>query len=299
MDFRKILFPVDFSDRCRAIAPFITAIANRNRASLTLANIVEIPLLWYGAPESAYVVEINIPKLIEDAENRLAVFADELFPVLHPRTVVKEGDAASCIVEIARVSEIDLIMIPTRGRGRFRAALLGSTTTKILHDAESAVWTVAHADTAVYSEHSEWRKIVCALDTVFDGLRMLQCARSLQSSYGASICLVHAVPLLPAGKPAYRLDADITAFLKDSARQTIEKMQKDAGTEFPVFIEAGGVSSVVATAAKREEADLVLIGRGALTHIGGRLRTHAYSIIRDAACPVLSVTPDVLISPKK
>ena len=46
---------------------------------------------------------------------------------------------------------------------------------------------------------------------------------------------------------------------------------------------------VVAEAAERYQADLVLIGRGSLAKFAGRLRTHEYSIIRDAPCPVLSI----------
>jgi nucleotide-binding universal stress UspA family protein len=35
--------------------------------------------------------------------------------------------------------------------------------------------------------------------------------------------------------------------------------------------------------------DLIVIGRGVLHETLGRLRTHAYGIIRHAPCPVLSV----------
>ena len=36
-------------------------------------------------------------------------------------------------------------------------------------------------------------------------------------------------------------------------------------------------------------ADLVVIGRGIMQHVLGSLRTHVYSIIREAPCPVISV----------
>ena len=60
---------------------------------------------------------------------------------------VAEGDPGSRIVEAARASGFDLIMMPSRGRGTFRSALLGSVTAKVLHDAECAVWTAAHTET--------------------------------------------------------------------------------------------------------------------------------------------------------
>jgi nucleotide-binding universal stress UspA family protein len=66
-------------------------------------------------------------------------------------------------------------------------------------------------------------------------------------------------------------------------------MQTAAGVRFPVCLEPGKVSEVIASAAHDLNADLVLIGRGALPHIAGRLRSNVYAIIRDVRCPVLSI----------
>jgi nucleotide-binding universal stress UspA family protein len=41
--------------------------------------------------------------------------------------------------------------------------------------------------------------------------------------------------------------------------------------------------------AERVGAGLIVIGRGVHTGVLGRLRAHAYEIIRNAPCPVLSV----------
>jgi hypothetical protein len=40
--------------------------------------------------------------------------------------------------------------------------------------------------------------------------------------------------------------------------------------------------------AEENPADLVVIGRGALQELFGRMRTHVYSIIRETPCPVIS-----------
>jgi nucleotide-binding universal stress UspA family protein len=113
--------------------------------------------------------------------------------------------------------------------------------------------------------------------------------RRASSVYGAAVHLVHAVPPPPGSRLEQYLSRDFDAFLKDSARREIGAMEKDAGTDFRLCVEAGNVSSIVAAGAQKDEADLVLIGRGALPHFGGRLRTHVYSIVRDAPCPVLSI----------
>ena len=67
-------------------------------------------------------------------------------------------------------------------------------------------------------------------------------------------------------------------------------MQKSAGSNGTVFIEdSNSISQAVSSAASQLEADLVVIGRAASGGMLGRLRTNAYSIIRQSNCPVVSV----------
>jgi nucleotide-binding universal stress UspA family protein len=54
-------------------------------------------------------------------------------------------------------------------------------------------------------------------------------------------------------------------------------------------MEMGPVSKVVQAAAAHHQADLIIIGHGKVHGALGRLRTNAYTIIRDASCPVLSL----------
>jgi nucleotide-binding universal stress UspA family protein len=71
--------------------------------------------------------------------------------------------------------------------------------------------------------------------------------------------------------------------------KTVAKLQEEAGVAAPLCLGAGEVSHVVRDSALGHSADLVVIGRGRATHTLGRLRSHVYSIIRDAPCPVISV----------
>lgn len=289
MVFSNILYPVDFSERCRTAAPYVAAVTKTSGASLTLIHFVEMPVMWYGAAEAPCMPEFNTPRLTEEAEHRLAFFGGECFPGIDTHIVVDSGEPGSCIVQEARDLKSDLIMMPTRGRGAFRAALLGSVTAKVLHDAECPVWTAAHCEDSDAHASPEWRKIVCAVDTNADGLCLIRRAAELAKTSAASVHLVHAIQGISETRPEKYLDRDFEAFLEDSARATIGRLQRAAGTNFPVSIEPGKVSAVVANTAGGLEADLVLIARGGLPHIGGRLRTNVYAIIRDVPCPVLSI----------
>jgi nucleotide-binding universal stress UspA family protein len=287
MPFTNILFPVDFSERSRAIVPHVWAAATRFKATVTLLHLVEVPGIAYGTPEAPVMFDFPIDEMKESAEQKLSEFAAAAFPGMPLKIVVDEGDPGSCIAELARVWQTELIMLPTRGHGRFRAALLGSVTAKILHDATCAVWTEAHCEHAA-AKHTNWKNILCAVDTVPEGSRLIRFAARLAADSGGTVRLAHAVPVAENGAERY-FDLEFAGFLRDQARQTIACMQDEADTGFEVDIEAGNIPDAVRRAAVNFNADLVLIGRGALPHFAGRLRSHAYAIVRDMPCPVLSV----------
>jgi hypothetical protein len=74
------------------------------------------------------------------------------------KSILFPVDFSVCISSLARDWGIGLIMMATRGRGLFRAALLGSVTAKVLHDADCPVWTAAHVEALSESRHIDWRR---------------------------------------------------------------------------------------------------------------------------------------------
>lgn len=60
-------------------------------------------------------------------------------------------------------------------------------------------------------------------------------------------------------------------------------------TNVGIILESGSIQQVVAEAAHRLEADVVVIGGSNPSETFGRLRTHPYAIIRQSPCPVVSV----------
>jgi nucleotide-binding universal stress UspA family protein len=287
MTFTNILFPVDFSERSRAIVPHVRAVCGRFYASLTLLHVVHVPIMAYGAADSPVVFDFPLDEIKATAEKSLAEFAAASFPGVPVTTLVDDGDPGSCIVEAAKARGAGLIMMPTRGQGRFRAALLGSVTAKTLHDASCPVWTDAHCEHRSTS-NLEWRNILCAIDTDHEGSRLISTAAELAAGSKGSVHIVHAVP--PPDASAERFGgSEFTDFLKDQARRTIGSMQALTATNFPVCVEAGRTPEVIRYAALSHQTDLVLIGRGVLPDFAGGLRSQAYAIVRDAPCPVLSV----------
>ena len=275
--FQHILFPIDFSDRCKQVAPSVKALASRHQARVTLMHVVQIPAGWYGGMDGGYPIMFDVEEMKNDARRELTSFyaaVEGPGPDRDIQTFVSHGDAGYAIVQQASESNVDLIMMPTHGYGRFRRLLLGSVTSQVLHDAQCAVWTAAHTEETSLLNHINCRNILCAVDDTEKSLPLIRRAAELARELTASLTLVHAVPLL--------LDPEI-------AQKGIAALQAAAGTKLRVSVAPGNVSDVVREAAVHHATDLIVIGRGRSKERFGGLRTNAYAIIRDSPCPVLTV----------
>jgi nucleotide-binding universal stress UspA family protein len=286
MAFRNILFPVDFSEACEAIAPHVRSLCERLQGSLTLAHFIYIPAMAYGAIDAAGPVVWPVQEFTDNAEKRIEAFSTKFFAGLNPGIVVQEGDAAACITDLAASHPFDLIMMPTHGYGRVRALLLGSVTAKTLHDAPCAVWTASQ--NAKQRPAAPWKKILCAIDADEEGERLLRKAAELSENGKIGVRVIHAVPS-PAPVEDPFADSSFNEFLLRCAETSVARLQTAAGTSFEALMKPGRIPDVVRDEAEDWDADVVLIGRGVLPRFAGQFRSHAYSIIRTMPCPVLSV----------
>ena len=290
--FHRILFPVDFSERCKQAVPLVKAFAECHRAAVTVMHVVQIPAAWYGGFDAACPVLFDIEEMEKTAELELAEFyAPAEGGKAHGfATEVTHGDPGPEIVEYAATTNVDLIMMPTHGYGKFRRLLLGSITAQVLHDAHGPVWTAAHAEQADLVHHLECRQMLCAVDATEKSLPAINYALRLAGEFKATLCLVHAVPVPMTANGALLVESQ-RVFLEslDAARKQIDDLQRLAGTKLKACVMGGSVSEVVREAAVQHAADLVVIGRGRIPDRFGGLRTNAYAIIRDSPCPVLSV----------
>ena len=284
--FHHILFPVDFSDRCGAVRPFVNLMTKQFSSKLTLMHVVQIPNGWYGGIDGGYPILYDQEAMEDAAAKELNAFSESMDTVADK--IVRVGEPASEIVHFAEQNQLDLIMIPTHGYGKFRSLLLGSVTVKILYDSKCPVWTAAHTEGLDLPRHLECKNIMGAIDLRPESAALIRRYVDLAHEFNATLRLVHAVPGA-APDNDLGLDQGLPRFLLQSAREQIGRLQKDAGTDLETCIEGGPVSKIVRAAALHHDGDLVLIGRGTLQEKFGQFRTDAYAIIRDAPCPVLSV----------
>jgi nucleotide-binding universal stress UspA family protein len=261
---RQILFPVDFSSRCRGAAAYVQALAGRFEADLILLHVIE-------ATYNSRLEDLHGARM-----EKFESFFDKSWRHLRVRKLVEHGEPAQKIIQCAAVNHADLIMIPTQGMGIYRRLILGSTSAKVLHDADCPVWTGVHLENAPALEAVACQRILCAVDLKPLSARVLDWASHLAEEYQAELTLVHVTPGGTQPAPI-------------EAQRALEQLRTATYYPVSVRVEAGDASTVVAQLAGKLKADLLVIGRKSAAGVLGRLDMTAYSIIRQSPCPVVSV----------
>jgi nucleotide-binding universal stress UspA family protein len=256
---KRILFPVDFSDRSRGAAPYAEEFAAHFDAELILLHVVQPPDYNTPISDSHRVQSEGFDKFFGHRLHRL-----------HVKRLIEHGDPAAKIVELAGIHQADLIIMPTQGMGVYRRLIIGSISAKVLHDADCPVWSSVHTEKAPPHEKIRYHHICCAVDLRPQNAKVLEWACRFAKAYRAKLSLVHA------GERA-------------AAEQILAGLQKEVGSNAEIHIQDGEPAEVVANLADELKADLLVIGRGVESGLLGRLVATAYSIIRQSPCPVVSV----------
>jgi nucleotide-binding universal stress UspA family protein len=278
--FEHILFPVDFSPSCVAMAAYVQRAASIFGAQVTLVHVCDL------ASHNGFELYARRPdEIAEDhwslARNNLDLFLKSEFPDNTYRRLLLAGDAGGVIVETARKGKFDLIIMPTHA-GRFRRMLLGSTTTRVLNGADCPVLTTEHAATGKPRslEHRNW---VCGIGLSEDSERVLRYATNASLAAGAKLFAIHVIQMS-------KVDAETRGPSEEEqqARQRIAELQNAIGLDASVRVALGPVRETLLHEVRQLSGDVLVIGRnlhGAL----GRLEDLTYSLVRDSPCPVVSV----------
>jgi nucleotide-binding universal stress UspA family protein len=268
-----ILCPVDMSEHSASAAGLVSALVRRFDSRVVVLYVLEpvdypIELLGGGMFDTRSRAEVARGDLGEFLRKHGVEFPHELR--------VEEGRPAETIVRVAEEVDSDLVCMPSRGRGPFRHFLLGSTTAKVLNDAQIPVLTGAHLEDSGSRTITDLRSVVCALALDDRGKTALAAAALMARTFQAQLTVVHVDEERRSG----------------SASERAHDFVANSGIEFAqppnVIVCEGDVAPTLHAVAKERRADVVVIGRSTPGPLG-RLRADSYAIVRSAPCPVLSV----------
>ena len=145
MSVKRILAPIDFSpDSLRALA-YARTLAKRFRAELVALHVVDQTYLA-GAPELT-IANPRLAEILHEQWQLATAQAERLGAQLkkqwrRSRILLKRGTPSQTIVDTARRSGADLIVMATHGRTGLAHVLIGSVAERVVRHAHCAVLTV-------------------------------------------------------------------------------------------------------------------------------------------------------------
>jgi nucleotide-binding universal stress UspA family protein len=282
---KRVLMPVDFSPRDAAAAHYVQQLFRKSPFETILLHVVPPP------DYEAAVLEAGGPILQELMDTRRKLAQDRLnstclaeFAGMPVERVLLEGFPSEQIVEYAASRGVDLIVLPTHGYGPFRRFLLGSVTSKVLHDARCPVLTGAHMEDPRFDE-IPFRKVAAAIDLSDSSPRVLAAASQLASQLGAQLVVLHAMTGLHS-HIGFNIERAHELHFEAAVRERIAELTQGMAVES--LIEQGDPGKTIASLVKQTSSDLVVIARST-AHGLAAMRSYTYSIIRESGVPVLSV----------
>jgi nucleotide-binding universal stress UspA family protein len=283
----RILYPVDFSPSCIAMAAYVKRAAALLGARVSLVHVVD-PTGYNGMQLYVRPISEVLEEQLEIGRQRLDSFLAAEFPVAQCTRILASGDASTEIARVAREDRFDLIIMPTHS-GVFRQMLLGSTTAKVINDADCPVLTSRHAQTIAPRplEHREW---LCAVGLSSNSESVLRYASKMAAQARAKLSIIHAVQTGDTDLPVQLdLREEVHSAERREARRRIAELQQTVGTDAPVRVAVGSVKEALLDAALKSDADALMIGRSHQPGAHGRMRDLTYAMVRDSPFPVLSV----------
>ncbi|MDQ3868676.1 MAG: universal stress protein [Thermoproteota archaeon] len=140
--FSKILVPVDGSENSfRALEHAIFLSTKIKEAQITVLYIIEdLPSLYIYSPKIMEKLRADYEREYTRILERCKEMANKSGTNIN--TVLKEGDPASKIIGYSDMEKFDLIIMGSRGMGKFKEMIIGSVSNKVIHHAKSSVMLV-------------------------------------------------------------------------------------------------------------------------------------------------------------
>ena len=272
----RILCPIDFSDWSRAAVDRAVALAGPTRAEIT--GVFVLPAFASAAGETA-----SYPCAAEAEANMMSAITEDIEEFLEParkaglpvHTCVERGDSVAGILEQARETDADVIVMGTHGRSGLERWVVGSVLDGVLRKAPCPVLAVPRPLVRSLPPGPVHGRILCAVGLSERSAYTLSYALELARMTSSLVTVLHVSEDL--GGPRVR------AILEGEYRKRLHAaVPRDYPCEEVVL--SGEPHREILRLAEAEQTGLILLGSD-----GRGLGPTASKVVREARAPVLIV----------
>ena len=136
--FTNILVPIDGSDNSYRALDAALLLSEKLGSNITVIHVMEeVPITHIGSEKMLNELLEAYKKENQDILLKSTEIANQ--KGLTIKTFLLQGNPASAILDYNKKEKFDLIIMGSRGLGKFKELILGSVSSKIVHHSTCAV----------------------------------------------------------------------------------------------------------------------------------------------------------------
>jgi nucleotide-binding universal stress UspA family protein len=136
--FTNILVPVDGSDNSYRALDAALLLSEKLGSDITVIHVMEeVPITHIGSEKMLNELLEAYKKENQDILLKCSEIANQRGLTI--KTFLLQGNPASAILDYIKKEKFDLVIMGSRGLGKFKELILGSVSSKIVHHSPCAV----------------------------------------------------------------------------------------------------------------------------------------------------------------
>jgi nucleotide-binding universal stress UspA family protein len=279
----KILIPIDFSESASIAIEHASFMARLCRADVTLLHVVETHIYQINIP--GYHFGKTDPKMLDSINKQMEVYAENMQKNygISPKVVVKTGKVAAQIIQTAKETKADMIVLGTHGTSGIEEFFIGNNTFRVTTDAPCPVLSVQTHSTKLGFDH-----IVLPIDSTPTSRQKVRYAAEIAKSYGSTIHVLNEVS---------NHDRTTEHKFKIITDQVSEYLNKHDVIHHTQSVHGDNLAKLTMNYANEIKADLIMIMTEQEDNLTGLLLgPYAQQIVNHSKIPVMSIRPEVNVN---
>jgi len=283
LSLKHILVATDFSPISIGALRHALGIARRYHSDVSLLHVIDTSIYGLAGPDG---ISADTETAQRDAERIEAdLRRDGSLEGLKFDCTISAGPVWRTIAETIEDKRCAALVLGTHGRTGLRKLALGSVAECAFREAPCPVMTVGPRVLQSKSCGAEAKHLLVPTDLSPESLAALPYGTSLAKATHGDVSLLYVHDSRSGSRD--RNTASVEA--ANARLRELLQAHPDAQAITPFIVKTGSPAEVVVAFAKEHGMDLIVMGRRAWADDSPPMWRTAYTIVSQAACPVLSM----------